>query len=142
MANCRKGSLDARDLRWGDSVAQRCLELIAFFRPDYWTLESKGPPGLDSRHFMRSLEPLRATVTYCRYGWQKHKPTSIWTNVSWSAEPKCTPSNCCAHFAEHGRHLDHVQKGRHSSADFAALPEQLVRTWTRAALGALLVSED
>jgi hypothetical protein len=129
---CR--SMATRDLRWGDTVAQRCMELIAFFRPDYWTLESKGPPGLDSRCFMRSLEPMRATVTYCRYGWRKYKPTSIWTNVSWSAEPKCKPSNCCAHFAEHGRHLDLVHKGKHSSADFAALPEQLVRAWTRAAL--------
>lgn len=126
----------ARDLRWGDSVAQRCLELIAFFRPDYWTLESRGPPGLDSRCFMRSLEPMRATVTYCRYGWQRHKPTSIWTNVSWRPEPKCTPSNCCAHFAEHGRHLDTVRRAANAGcADFAALPEQLVRSWTHAALG-------
>ena len=91
---------------------------------------------------MRSLEPMRATVTYCRYGWQRQKPTSIWTNVSWRPEPKCTPSNCCAQFAEHGRHLDCVRGKNKYSADFAALPEQLVRSWTHAALSALLVSED
>ena len=128
---CR--SLDTRDLCWGDTVAQRCMELIAFFRPDYWTLESRGPPGLDSRCFMRSLEHMRATVTYCRYGWHKYKPTSIWTNVSWVPEPKCKPSDRCAHSTEHGRHLDRV-RGRGGSADHAALPEQLVRAWTRSAL--------
>jgi hypothetical protein len=136
-----RGPLDARDLHWADSVAQRCMELMAWFRPDYWTLESRGPPGLDSRSFMRTLEPMRATVNYCRYGWHRHKSTSIWTNIqSWLPEPRCTPSNRCAHSAEHGRHLDLVVNAKHGSGDFAALPEQLVRAWTRAALNAVLGS--
>jgi hypothetical protein len=67
-------------------VAQRCLELMAYFHPHYWTLESRGPPGLDSRVFMRKLEPLRSTVTYCRYGTNRWKATSIWTNVTWQPE--------------------------------------------------------
>eukprot|EP00969_Alexandrium_andersonii_P223816 9884651-Alexandrium_andersonii.AAC.1 len=67
---------------------------MAFFRPHYWTLESRGPPGLDSRTFMRSLEPKRSTVNYCRYGQRRWKATSIWTKVaSWEPEPKCVPSN-------------------------------------------------
>ena len=72
-------ALRDRDLRWGDSVAQRCLELMAYFRPHYWTVESRAPPGLDSRVFMRKLEPLRSTVNYCRYGMNRWKATSIWT---------------------------------------------------------------
>ena len=63
--------LHARDLRWGDAVVQRCLDLMAWFQPHFWTLESKGPPGLNSRQFMRALEPLRSTVNYCRYGWKR-----------------------------------------------------------------------
>ena len=133
------GPLNARDLCWGDSVVQRCLELIAWFSPDYWTLESRGPPGLDSRCFMRTLEPMRATVNYCRYGWHRHKSTSIWTNIqSWLPEPRCTPNNRCAHSAEHGRHLDLVVNAKHCNGAFAALPEQLVRAWTRAALTEVL----
>lgn len=138
MASRCGGPLDARDLRWGDTVVQRCLELITFFRPDYWTLESRGPPGLDTRCFMRALEPRRATVNYCRYGWQRWKTTSIWTNVqSWVPEPRCLPNNRCAHYREHGLHLDKVRSAR-GGADFAALPEQLVRAWTRAALTEVL----
>eukprot|EP00969_Alexandrium_andersonii_P179922 7952684-Alexandrium_andersonii.AAC.1 len=52
---------------------------------------------------MRSLEPKRPTVNYCRYGERRWKATSIWTNVaSWEPEPECVPSNRCAHFREHG----------------------------------------
>ena len=51
------GPLSQRDLRWGDSVAQRCMDLISYFDPDCWTPESKGPPGLDTRPFVRALEP-------------------------------------------------------------------------------------
>ena len=135
---CRyRGPLSQRDLRWGDSVAQRCLELMGHFNPHFWTLESRGPPGLDSRLFMRSLEPLRRTINYCRYGWNRWKATSIWTNVqSWAPEPRCLSrlSQCCEHFRANGKHLDRVQKLKHGREDYAALPEQLVRAWTRAAL--------
>jgi len=139
MAGPSKGPLNLRDLRWGDSVAQRCMDLMAFFGPDYWTLESRGPPGLDSRPFMRQLEPRRTTVNYCRYGMQRWKATSIWTNVeSWEPEPPCVPRNRCAHYREHGRHLDLVRGSNERNPDFAALPEPLVRAWTRAALTDML----
>lgn len=134
-----RGRLSARDLLWGDSVVQRCLDLMAFFRPHYWTLESRGPPGLDTRPFMRGLEAQRSTVNYCRYGKHRWKATSIWTNVaSWRPEPQCVPSNRCAHFQEHGAHLDRVQAAKHTDADYAALPEALVCAWTRAALAPML----
>ena len=139
MASRYLGGLERRDLRWGDSVAQRCLDLMAFFQPHYWTIESRGPPGLDTRAFMTSLEPLRATVTYCRYGWERRKATSIWTNVrTWRPEPKCTPNDCCEHFREHGEHRDGVQYAKHNAPEFAALPPQLVRTWKQAGLSELL----
>ena len=138
-AKCRP--LCERDLRWGDSVVQRCLELMAFFRPHFWTLESRGPPGLDSRVFMQSLEPTRSTVNYCRYGWQRWKRTSIWTNIgAWRPRPQCSPSNCCEHFREHGRHAEQVRTIRRD-ARHAALPEQLVREWTNAALQGCLCTE-
>ena len=84
---------------------------------------------------MKSLEPKRATVNYCRYGTNRWKATSIWTNITWEPEPRCSCrlSNCCEHFREHGRHMDRVQKAMHRAADYAALPEALVRAWTKAA---------
>ena len=137
MSYPTQGPLSQRDLRWGDSVAQRCLELMHWFQPDYWTVESKGPPGLDTRPFMRAMNPLRCSVNSCRYGWNRGKSTSIWTNVrTWLPEPKCLckPPSCCAHFLEHGKHLDRVQKAHSNSPTFAAVPEMLVRSWTHAAL--------
>ena len=85
---------------------------------------------------MRTLEPQRSTVNYCRYGMNRWKATSIWTSVAtWQPEPRCSCrlSNCCEHFREHGTHLDRVQKATHRAADYAALPEALVRAWTQAA---------
>ena len=70
-------SLRECDLRRGDSVAQRCMELMSFFRFHYWTIESRGPPGLNSRVFVRAIEALRSTVNYCRYGTNRSKATSI-----------------------------------------------------------------
>ena len=137
MASRYRGPLSQRDLRWGDSVAQRCLELIGYFDPHFWTLESRGPPGLDSRLFMRALEPRRSTVNFCRYGWNRWKATSIWTNVQgWTPEPRCLCrlAQCCEHFRAHGTHLDRVQKLKQGSDEYAALPELLVRSWTHAAL--------
>ena len=83
--------------------------------------------------FMRTLESLRSTVNFCRYGMNRWKAASIWTNITWQPEPRCSCrlSNCCDHFREHGKHLDRVQKARHSSADYAALPEALMRSWTK-----------
>ena len=140
MASRHRGPLSQRDMRWGDSVAQRCLELIGYFNPHFWTLESRGPPGLDYRPFMRALEPLRSTVNFCRYGLNRWKATSIWTNVQgWTPEPRCLCrlSQCCEHFRAHGKHLDRVQKMKHGSKDYAALPDLLVRSWTHAALMSL-----
>ena len=74
-----------------------------------------------------------------RYGKERWKKTSIWTNVeNWVPEPECTPSNRCAHFLENGAHADKVRRAAKGAPDFAALPEQLVRAWTRAALSGLL----
>ena len=92
-------------------------------------------PGLDTRSFMKELQPPCATVTYCRYGWNRRKARSIWTNSRrWRPEPRCVPSNPCARFREHGNHLVRFQRANQSAPDFAALPELLVRAWTHAAL--------
>ena len=76
-------------------------------------------------------------MNFCRYGWNRWKATSIWTNVqSWTPEPRCfcRLAQCCEHFREHGKHLDRVQKLKQASEEYAALPELLVRAWTHAAL--------
>ena len=36
--------------------------------------------------------------------------------------------------AEHGRHLETVQRMKQASESYAALPELLIRAWTQAAL--------
>lgn len=137
-----RGSLHTRDLLWGDSVAQRCLELMSFFNPHYWTIESRGPPGLDSRPFMHPLEQYRATVNYCRYGMDRWKATSIWTSVSsWVPEPRCVPTNRCEHSLLYGLHMDRVQRARHDDDGFASLPPALVKAWTQAALEEILIFE-
>ena len=60
-----------------DRVVKNVLSLIAGLNPKYWFIEN--PRGaLRKMGFMQGLK--RYTVTYCKYGEKRMKPTDIWTN--------------------------------------------------------------
>lgn len=60
-----------------DAVNKHVLELINELKPKYYFIEN--PRGaLRKMDFMQGLP--RYTVTYCKYGDKRMKPTDIWTN--------------------------------------------------------------
>lgn len=60
-----------------DRVIKNVLSLIASLNPKYYFIEN--PRGaLRKMDFMQGLK--RYTVTYCKYGEKRMKPTDIWTN--------------------------------------------------------------
>jgi hypothetical protein len=62
-------------------VIERTVELIGKVKPKYWFIEN--PRGMLRKLIGRYLEVLeykRETVSYCRYGDTRMKPTDIWTN--------------------------------------------------------------
>lgn len=68
-----------------DRVNQHVLRLIMALSPRYWFIENPRG-GLRKMTFMEGLP--RYTVTYCRYGDSRMKPTDIWTN---HPDPKFLP---------------------------------------------------
>ena len=60
-----------------DQVDQHCLELIKELNPTYWFIENP-VGGMRKMVWMKDLP--RYTVTYCRYGDKRMKPTDLWTN--------------------------------------------------------------
>ena len=77
-----------RDLEGSDAIVQKCLDIIAFWRPKYWVLENPQTGLLKTREVIRGL-PFK-DVTYCSYGKPYKKKTRLWTNLTWTPRPLCT----------------------------------------------------
>lgn len=73
------GSLDPVSdyAKFCDKTNKHVLELIRELKPKYWFIENPRG-GLRKMDFMQGLP--RYTVTYCKYGDNRMKPTDIWTN--------------------------------------------------------------
>lgn len=68
-----------------DEVDQHVLRLIMALSPKYWFIENPRG-GMRKMSWMQGLP--RYTVTYCKYGDTRMKPTDIWTN---HPDPKFLP---------------------------------------------------
>lgn len=68
-----------------DKVNEHVIELIKELKPTYYFIENPRG-GMRKMRFMQDLP--RYTVTYCKYGDKRMKPTDIWTN---HPEPKFIP---------------------------------------------------
>ena len=83
-----------------DRVIKNVLSLIAGLNPKYWFIEN--PRGaLRKMGFMQGLK--RYTVTYCKYGEKRMKPTDIWTNhLNPNFIPPCKNGDTCHEPAPRG----------------------------------------
>lgn len=81
------GSLDPISdyAKFCDKVNQHVLELIRELKPKYWFIENPRG-GMRKMKWMQGLP--RYTVTYCKYGEERMKPTDLWTN---HPDPKFLP---------------------------------------------------
>jgi len=98
-----------RDLEFADSLVQRVLDLIAYFKPHIWLFENPYSGLLKSRPLVQGLPVKR--LCYCRYGFQYRKETGIWTNLgdAWIPRPLCTKQDPCEHVVN-GRHPKTAQR--------------------------------
>ena len=88
-----------RDLEGSDQKVQRCLDIIAYWRPKYWFIENPQTGLLKSREVIRGLPFV--DVDYCMYGAPYRKRTRLWTNCAFIPRPLCT----------HASHQMTAQKG-------------------------------
>lgn len=100
--NAETGNLDPVSdyAKFCDTVDQHVLELIHELQPTYWFIENPRG-GMRKMTWMQDLP--RYTLTYCKYGDKRQKPTDIWTN---HPDPKflpmCHPGDKCHEAAPRG----------------------------------------
>lgn len=83
-----------------DEVNKHLIELIKELKPKYWFIENPRA-AIRKMDFMQSLP--RYTVTYCKYGEKRMKPTDIWTNhPKPDFIPPCKNGDTCHEAAPRG----------------------------------------
>ena len=78
----------------GLKIVEKTIEIILTIKPKYWFIEN--PRGLLRKQDIMWGLP-RKTVTYCKYGDTRMKPTDIWTNCNFQERPMCFNGNPDCH---------------------------------------------
>jgi hypothetical protein len=128
-----------RNLALGDSLVDKALEILVYFRPRWWTLENPYTGMLKSRPAMQHLKPFMQRVCYCKYSegdetWSYRKETAIWTNLKWKPRPLCHRDSPCQWFngKAHPIEAQHLARAR-----LYSMPPALIREWLAAILAEL-----
>lgn len=74
----------------GMELVRQALLWTVNIRPRFWFIEN--PRGVLRKLPIMGGLP-RYTVSYCRYGDIRMKPTDIWTNANWTPRPMCKNGN-------------------------------------------------
>lgn len=106
-----------------DKVNKHVLKLLVALQPKFWFIENPRG-GLRKMNFMQGL-PMY-TVSYCKYGDSRMKPTDIWTNHPQpDFKPMCKNGNPCHTSAPRGAKTG--TQGIKGSVERAAIPTELCR---------------
>ncbi len=104
-----------------DRVNMHVLDLIAELKPKYYFIENPRG-GMRKMDFMKGL--YRYTVTYCKYGDKRMKPTDIWTNHPCpNFKPPCKNGDKCHEAAPRGARTG--TQGIKGAKDRARIPQAL-----------------
>ena len=120
------------DKAW-DSMAyvNEARRIINDMKPKYWVIEN--PRGkLRKLPMMADLEKYRHTVTYCRYGDTRMKPTDIWTNIPWTPKEMCKNGMPCHESAPRGSRTG--TQGIKTYKDRSRVPQDLCNELLEAAI--------
>lgn len=106
-----------------DSVNQNVLRLIEELKPKYYFIEN--PRGA-MRKMAWIQELPRYTVTYCKYGEKRMKPTDIWTNhPNPEFKPACKNGDPCHESAPRGSKTG--TQGLKGSKERGVIPTELCK---------------
>lgn len=104
-----------------DKVDKNVLRLIDELKPKFWFIENPRG-GMRKMDFMQGLP--RYTVTYCKYGDSRMKPTDIWTNhPNPQFLPMCKNGDPCHVRAPRGARTG--TQGLKGSAERSIIPRML-----------------
>jgi hypothetical protein len=104
-----------------DQVDQHVLALIKELNPTYWFIENP-VGGMRKMVWMKDLP--RYTVTYCRYGDKRMKPTDLWTNhPNPQFLPPCHNGDPCHESAPRGSRTG--TQGLKNAMERSRIPDKL-----------------
>ena len=122
-----------RNLTLANAIVKKTRQIIDYLQPKYYCMEN--PVGL-LRHqtYMKNLNHLRVTVSYCKYGYPYRKNTDLWTNIAFTPKA-CSSVTPCKYVKQNGIHPQTVQHGRLRSgtpgtkhiADRYSIPKKLLQ---------------
>lgn len=121
--NEETGSLEpiSEYARFCDTVDQHVLDLIRDLNPRFWFIENPRG-GMRKMAWMQGLP--RYTVTYCKYGDTRMKPTDIWTNhPAPRFRPACKNGDPCHEQAPRGSRTG--TQGLKGSKERSIIPQAL-----------------
>jgi hypothetical protein len=108
QAYSQQGQNLEADMAAADAVICRVIEIVEYFSPVVWWVENPwgGSSSMCNRHFDRLSNAgcVMKVVSYCKYGCDYRKWTSIFTNDSeWRTKPKCSSRSPCEHLERRAR---------------------------------------
>ena len=121
--NSQTGNLDPVSdyAKFCDKTNKHVLNLIMELNPKYYFIENPRG-GLRKMDFMNGIP--RYTVTYCKYGDTRMKPTDIWTNhPNPKFKPMCKNGDNCHVSAPRGSRTG--TQGLKDAKERSVIPEKL-----------------
>lgn len=106
----------------GLKIVEKTIEIIQSIKPKYWFIEN--PRGLLRKQDIMQDLP-RKTVTYCKYGDMRMKPTDIWTNCEFQERPMCSPGNRECHHEPAPRGSQAGTQGLANDYERSKIPAEL-----------------
>mgnify|MGYP003675123253 CR=1 FL=1 len=122
-----------KDMIEGDKIVKKTLEIINYFKCEYWFVENPQSGKLKDRDYMRDLPYY--DVDYCKYSdWGYRKRTRIWTNKKDFNNLMCLKD--CGYTID-GKHVNNLgndvfkQDGKRVSKNYSQtqkyrIPEDLI----------------
>lgn len=105
------------------ALVERTVFWIEALAPSVWYIEN--PRGLLRKlGIVDRLRPIHHTVTYCRYGDSRMKPTDVWTNnPAWRPKLMCRNGDTCHQAAPRGSRTG--TQGLKTARDRGVIPHNL-----------------
>jgi len=108
----------------GLALVKKAIEIVKYLEPKYWYIEN--PRGLLRKLRVVEYLPIRRTISFCKYGDIRMKPTDIWTNCeSWRPRPMCKNGNPDCHHERAPRGSKTGTQGLKNAYERGILPVQL-----------------
>jgi hypothetical protein len=130
-----------RDIVMANAIVQRTVDIIDYFRPNYYVIENPQGGLLKSQGMMQDFS--FDDVDYCKYGMPYRKRTRMWNNIrGWAPKPLCRKD--CGHM-DGNRHTETAQRGpskgeptfgrqKHKQSELYMVPPDLIREMFNAIL--------